>query len=322
MRGRNLFIVLFSIVLIWPGGRAFGFELAQPVDCTIGSDCIIQNYVDVDTSAGWQDYNCGSLTYDGHKGTDFRIRDYQAMREGVAVRAAADGIVLGVRNNIEDRRSGEDYDQYLKGATGRECGNGLVLVHDEGYQTQYCHMRKGSVAVTVGDHVKQGDFLGYVGMSGKTQFPHLHISLRQNNRVISPFAGPCGISGTNLWKDELSYIATHLLKYGFTDIAPNLDSIEEGLHYELTADSKNLLFWANLVGVRQGDIQEITITRPDGRILARNTQTLNDSRVNWLSYIGRKRPPDGWPKGTYRARYVLKRATDIVIDREASLVME
>ena len=84
--------LLFSAILLLPPlAQGADFKLAFPVDCTLGQDCVIQNYVDVDPSKGWHDYQCGFLSYDGHKGTDIRIRDYRAMAEGVAVLAAADG---------------------------------------------------------------------------------------------------------------------------------------------------------------------------------------------------------------------------------------
>lgn len=322
MHGTRLIGMCLGVLLILLARLGAALELALPVDCTIGYDCIIQNYVDVDSSEAWQDYNCGSLTYDGHKGTDFRIRDYQAMRAGVAVRAAASGVVLGVRNNIEDRRPGEDYEHYLQNISGKECGNGLVLVHEDNYQTQYCHMRNSSVAVKTGDKIKQGDFLGYIGMSGKTQFPHLHISVRQGSKVISPFAGPCSTTSASLWQDQPAYTATFLLKYGFTDAVPDLESIEEGAAATPSRNAPIFLFWANLVDVKQGDIQEITITRPDGRILVSKAETLKKSKVNWLSYVGRKKPAGGWPGGTYTARYVLKRGSAAIIETAAELVVE
>ena len=46
-------------------------HLGLPIDCTLGDTCYIQNYVDTDPSEEALDFQCGSLTYDGHKGTDF-----------------------------------------------------------------------------------------------------------------------------------------------------------------------------------------------------------------------------------------------------------
>jgi len=307
-----IFLTLLTVVL---PARAADFKLAFPVDCTLGRDCIIQNYVDLDPGEGWLDYQCGFLTYDGHKGTDIRIRDYQAMATGVLVRAAAGGRVLGVRNNMADRRPDQDYQTYFDKTAGRECGNGVVIAHDGGFQTQYCHLKKGSVAVKKGQTVEEGDVLGAIGMSGKTQFPHLHLSVRQGEKVIGPFTGSCSDSENNLWKKPIAYTGTHLLKSGFSDKKETLDSIELGRAPGLATGSAALLFWANVVGIQAGDLQQITITRPDGATLSENTQTVEKSKVNWLSYIGRKRPEHGWPVGRYTARYRLTRGDTVIIDK-------
>jgi len=77
-------------------------QLAFPLDCTFGQDCHIQQYMDHDPSSAAQDYRCSGLTYDGHKGTDFALPDLAAMEAGVFVRAAAGGMVKGVRDGMED----------------------------------------------------------------------------------------------------------------------------------------------------------------------------------------------------------------------------
>ena len=61
---------------------------------------------------------------------------------------------------------------------GKECGNGVVIAHDQGLETQYCHLKQGSISVKVGDTVQVGDVLGEIGLSGRTQFPHVHVSVR------------------------------------------------------------------------------------------------------------------------------------------------
>jgi murein DD-endopeptidase MepM/ murein hydrolase activator NlpD len=42
---------------------------------------------------------------------------------------------------------------------------------------EYVHLGKNKVAVNVGDKVNVGDLLGYVGMSGFTDLPHLHFNV-------------------------------------------------------------------------------------------------------------------------------------------------
>lgn len=307
-------ILTFMVLAMPLTLRAEELRLAFPVDCTLGQDCIIQNYVDLDPGPGWRDYNCGSLTYDGHKGTDIRVRDYQALAQGVSVYAAAGGVVLGVRNDMDDRRPDESYETYLDKIPGRECGNGVVILHEGDYQTQYCHLMKGSIVVAKGSRVETGDLLGTIGMSGKTQFPHLHISVRRGSTVVGPFTGPCSEEHDYRWKEKIEYTGTRLLKSGFSDKIQTLNSIEQGIRPRLTTDSDSLLFWANVVGIQAGDLQEVIITMPDGSILAEHRQSVAESKVNWLSYAGRKRPSGGWPKGRYTALYRLTRADRPIID--------
>ena len=72
---------------------AAAVSLQVPVDCRVGESCFIQQYADHDPGPGAKDYRCGSLTYDGHDGTDFRLPTTAAQRAGVKVLAAADGMV-------------------------------------------------------------------------------------------------------------------------------------------------------------------------------------------------------------------------------------
>ncbi|WP_098410577.1 M23 family metallopeptidase [Thioclava sp. ES.031] len=154
----------------------------MPVECTLGQDCYIQNYVDRDPGPGARDAGCGGLTYDRHKGTDFALLTEAQMQAGVQVIAAAPGRVIATRD-------GEPDGAYASGQTaaGKECGNGIVIDLGHGWQTQYCHLRDGSISVTRGDQVAAGAPLGLVGQSGKAEFPHLHLSLRHDDTVIDPF---------------------------------------------------------------------------------------------------------------------------------------
>ena len=78
-----------------------------------------------------------------------------------------------------------------------------VIRHGDGWETQYCHMRRGSITVLPGDRVAMGQVLGQVGMSGESEFPHLELSLRENGAVVDPFdpdgAITCGVSDETLW---------------------------------------------------------------------------------------------------------------------------
>ena len=62
-------------------------------------------------------------------------------------------------------------------------GNYVVIQHGNGSQTLYSHA--SSVIVSVGQHVEQGQVVGYVGRTGKATGPHVHFEIR--NGIRNPF---------------------------------------------------------------------------------------------------------------------------------------
>ena len=107
---------------------------------------------------------------------------------------------------------------------GRECGNGVVLRHKGGWETQYCHLKQGSVLVKSGQEVWAGQELGFVGQSGKAAFPHVHLSVRKDGKVVDPF-DPDGVltcdltEQDTLWADTPDYRAGGLIALGLVPSA-------------------------------------------------------------------------------------------------------
>lgn len=66
-------------------------------------------------------------------------------------------------------------------------GNGkyVKIKHSDTYSTQYLHMSKQ--AVKKGQYVKQGDVIGYVGMTGNTSGPHVCYRFWKNGKQVDPF---------------------------------------------------------------------------------------------------------------------------------------
>jgi hypothetical protein len=125
-------------------------SLALPIRCELGVTCFVQNYVDHKDSDKTRDYRCGGRTYDGHDGTDIRIPNLEIENKGVDVLAAAPGRIVGVRDGVDDisvRIAGK------AAVAGRQCGNGAVIEHEKGWQTQYCHMAKAAFALNWGQTV-------------------------------------------------------------------------------------------------------------------------------------------------------------------------
>ncbi len=297
-------------------------RLDLPIDCVIGETCVIQVYVDRDPGPGAADFACGPLTSDGHKGTDFRIPDLEAMRRGVAVLAAAAGRVTGIRDGMADVSVREIGVAALK---GRDCGNGAVIDHGNGWVTQYCHMRRGSIAVKPGDRVKAGQKLGSVGLSGRTEFPHLHLSVRFRDQPVDPFVGAteatgCDVPRQPLWRaaaaDNLVYRAAGLINAGFTDRPPEMAEIEAGAHRltSLHSSADALIFWVRIFGLRPGDRQHLRITGPEGAVLVdARPEDVDHTKAQWMSFAGKRRPPRGWPPGIYRGEYTLIRGGETLI---------
>ncbi|MEE1555994.1 MAG: M23 family metallopeptidase, partial [Alphaproteobacteria bacterium] len=108
-----------------------------------------------------------------------------------------------------------------------------------GWQTQYCHLRQGSLRVQKDEKVKRGQALGTIGLSGKAEFPHLHLSVRCRGAVVDPFLGArvkagCGVTGRPLWQPallaELAYRPSGVLASGFGDQVPSLKQVIAGRH--------------------------------------------------------------------------------------------
>src|SRR5262249_53618672 len=243
-------------------------KLMIPLNCQLNVDCFVQNYVDHDPGKGAEDYTCGSETYDGQDGTDFRVPDLSAKRD-LRVRAVAAGRVLRVRDGMPDisiRRTGE------QAVSGKECGNGVVIDQGGGWETQYCHLAKDSVSVRRGDTIAAGQAIGRVGLSGLTEFPHVHVTVRFKGEKIDPFAfgweaGHCS-SGTVLWDLPAgwSYPKNFVIATGFTDRTITIDDVSlVGFgHFSLTADTPALLAAAIVGGVSEGAFLEMTLVGPNG----------------------------------------------------------
>ena len=326
--GRTAVAVLLGGVLVGAAARgADALELGLPIDCTVGTSCFIQKYPDAEPGPAARDYACGRLVGDGHKGTDIRITGLQAMARGVAVRAATAGTVRAVRDGMADvdvRQAGR------QAVRQRECGNAVVLSHRDGWETQYCHMRKGSVAVRSGQLVAAGVQLGLVGLSGLTQYPHLHFEVRRGEQVVDPFVGltgsqGCGATRRPLWSKAaaamLGYRPSGLLLAGFHSGPVTLDGIERGDYRSenLPAAAPALVYWVRISGLLAGDVSVLRLRGPSGKPLASDqSEPAAAAKLQWMVFIGLKRPGTAWPAGAYGGGFELWRDGRLVLfDRRA-----
>ena len=96
-----------------------------------------------------------------HTGTDF------AAPRGTPVYATGNGKVIKAES-----RSRTGY------------GKNIIINHGYGYKTQYAHLNK--LAVKLGQNVKRGELIAYVGSTGKSTSPHLHYEVRINDKKVNP----------------------------------------------------------------------------------------------------------------------------------------
>ncbi|WP_337186760.1 M23 family metallopeptidase [Phenylobacterium sp.] len=305
-----------------PGPQASGAPpLTFPVACQPGRTCEIQHYVDRDPGPGVRDHRCGTMTYEGHNGVDIRLPDLAAQRRGVVVLAAAAGRVRAVRDGKPDisvKAAG------APSVAGEECGNGVAITHDGGWETQYCHMARGSIAVNAGQAVEAGAPLGRIGLSGQTEYPHLHFTVRRAGRVVDPFrpdeGQACGDGAAGLWTPEaaarMPYRAGAILNAGFAAAPVTMDQIEGGAIGVPDAGALVLVAYARAIALLPGDEVELDLKGPDGASLARSRRPpLASWRAQEMLYIGKRRPAAGWPRGTYTAEYRVWRKGVVVLSR-------
>lgn len=297
-------------------------SLISPIDCDLNGPCYIQQYVDHDTSENASDFTCSGLTYDGHKGTDFALPTYDMIAQGVDVLASAAGTVSGVRDGMDDVQFTSEM---VNDLDGRECGNGVVLRHEGGWETQYCHLRKGSISVRKGQQIAAGDVLGQVGMSGRAAFPHVHLSVRRNGEVVDPFdpdgTVTCGKTDPDtLWTNLPPYRAGGIISIGAAAAVPEFSQIRANTVPLPDPQSEALVIYAFLFGTQKGDVISLSLSGPDG-VVAQSDILLKRTQAQSFRAIGRKLRNDGWPAGTYDGSAVLLRKGDVVERQDLTLTL-
>jgi Peptidase family M23 len=281
-------------------------SLGLPLDCKIGESCWVANYLDVDSTPVARDFLCNARTYDGHDGVDFAIRDRGVMTRGVAVVASLPGVVKNTRDNMPDVAIKDAASRAA--VRGRECGNGVVIEHADGWQSQYCHLRQGSIRVKPGEKVEGGAFIGQVGLSGHTEFPHLHFALRFQGEIVDPFTSlglrdGCGKQAEALWRSDLrlGYESVALYNAGFATGQPDIESIRNGDRSDgpFPVSTPALVMWVDLLGVQAGDKLYFRLKDSSGKPILEHAVLIEKTQARRFVYAGKRRTASAWPAGTF-----------------------
>ena len=100
-------------------------------------------------------------TWRAHRGVDY------AAPRGTPVQATGNGVIV-------HRARESTY------------GNRIDIQHPNGWTTRYAHMNAFARGFSVGSRIKQGDIIGYVGMTGLATGPHLHYEMLLHGRHEDP----------------------------------------------------------------------------------------------------------------------------------------
>lgn len=287
-------------------------RFSMPLDCPVyGEDCYILNYVNAGLETDPRDYSCGSLTYADHRGTDFRLLTERQMQAGVSVLAAAPGTVEQAHDGMPDA----NYRLFGRAAVAdRGLGNRVVIDHGDGIKTIYGHLKRGSVAVSAGDVVARGQMIGQVGMSGLTEFPHVHFEVSELGSFVDPFTSAlrhegCGLAGDSMWQPEtlakLRYLRTVVIRSGFADETLNRAAVEYGLFNNgpISANATALVLHVYVAGIQEGDAFVAEITDPTGARFVKSGSAFSQFRQSRLFAIGKQDLIDPLVPGIYTGEF-------------------
>jgi hypothetical protein len=310
---------------------ASALELGLPAQCVIGKDCFVQQYPDMDAGPAVADPFCGPATYDGHDGTDLRVLSMADVARGVAVLAVADGKVLRSRDGVPDHLVTSEADRAA--VADKECGNGMIVDLGSGFEVQYCHLREGSLAVKPGDLVKRGQKLGEIGASGLAQFPHVHLTVRHDGKVVDPATGRdlsagCLRTGETAQPLFTPDIVAELGKGESQTIAfgvaggpvDNAALSVSGPPPQATVASPAIVGWGWFINLRQGDRIVVGLSGPDGQPIAVNrSDPMDRAKASYSAFAGKK----GAPKpGVYTVKVAVERDGSVLFERSGTYSVE
>ena len=324
---RYVLLPLLLVALFAPSAFAQDApRLSFPAACKIGEACWIFSFFDLDPGDSYIDHRCGVRTYAGHTGTDIATVD---VTNEVAVLAASAGRVVGTRDGEVDHPAGGP----VQFPPGKDCGNGVRIDHGNGWASQYCHLKRGSISVKPGQIVDAGTVLGAIGNSGNSETPHLDFTVSRNATKIDPFQGEAAsraqdcAGGKPLWDAEAldafgNYAPVFIRHAGFADRPLKVtDAQALPAPNSLSRKASALVFYTTVYGVAKGTRFEWIVTTPDGKTFVQNTLVAEENRARRFDFNGRKTPDEGWPPGRYTGTVTVT-SEGRTFSRSASVVLE
>lgn len=259
------------------------------------NDCsyyTISAYVDLDNTAGIKDWNCGTRTYNGHRGIDIVMWPFgwdKMDNNSVESIAAASGTIIAKVDGNPDR--------VCNGVGGGSNSNNYITIqHADGSQALYVHLKTGSMtSKTVGQKVVTGEFLGIPGSAGQSTGVHLHFEIRKLGTFasyIDPYFGACnGSIGASWWVTQKPYTEPQIVKlsthfdWPIFASCPNTNDTPNTQDTFFTGAGAEAIFHACTRNVTAGMTWNFEILNPNNSVFDSwtytSTLTLNTSILGW-----------------------------------------
>ena len=255
-------------------------------------NCWITNHVDLDDRIGRvSDYMCGVKATDNNQSTHISLASRATVTKNIPVIAAADGKV-SVANNV-----------------GGFCGTRVLIKHDDGWETSYCHLNPATIQVRVGQDVQQGQIIGSIGTSGQTEWPRLSFATIRNGMVFDPFSGRTAIEGCSaktqsLWQGSMNppYEPAAVTSAGFMVGYISNSDILNGTAQVASAirtDTTQLSLWSLMMNLRKNDEISMIIKHENGTILKEFDQTIQKDTIYYPLNLSVIRRNILWDAGNY-----------------------
>jgi murein DD-endopeptidase MepM/ murein hydrolase activator NlpD len=93
-------------------------------------------------------------------------------------------------------------------------GNLIILEHPGNYRTYYAHLSSYNSELQVGNEVRRGLEIGYVGSTGRSTGPHLHFELRKDGVYVDPYSPKIQLDLWNMRNSDSGLLTREILLLG------------------------------------------------------------------------------------------------------------
>jgi murein DD-endopeptidase MepM/ murein hydrolase activator NlpD len=260
------------------------------------------------------DYNGGERTYDlpsgyNHQGTDIVAWPFGwvkvALNQVEIVAVAAGTIVTKVDGNF-DRECTADFEEERE-------ANYVIVAHQDGSLAVYGHLKKGSLTKKQeGAAVEKGEYLGILGSSGYSGYPHLHFEVyNPSEELIDPFAGPHNdMNSSSWWRDQPPYYDLELLTvmtHSAEPIGGQCKNAERTNVARRFAPGDDVYLAAYLRDLHRKQRVKYTVLEPDGEVFAKGRFKRLGRNALIAQLIQRLTLPEDAERGRWTYRVKLKR---------------